>query len=59
MQKKNRQIYKWVRCIDWLFISNLDIQAFQQKLTKEMKALEHKARLECDAKDNAFQESTR
>ena len=58
-EKERQEEIQVSSCIAWLFIFNLDIQTLEQKWTKAMKAVEHKARLECDAKDNAFQESTR
>ena len=58
-EKEKQEEIQVSSCIAWLFISNLDIQAFEQKWTKAMKAVEHKARSKCDAKDNAFQETTR
>ena len=57
-EKEKQEEMQVCSCIVF-FISNLDIQAFEQKWTKAMKAVEQKARLECDAKDNAFQETTR
>ena len=58
-EKEKQEEMQVCSCIVRFFISYLDIQAFEQKWTKAMKAVEHKARLECDAKDNAFQETTR